>query len=171
MEELLWTSLGASLVSAGLSQWIARLIVDYLRERVAEDPDRARRAARLAAIVFSGLLLIGAAFGFYYFAEDIVRAALSALNEAGPNGPVLLAGFGIVAGVLLFILRKLARIAYGALEIIVAIIGLAGYPAPGETGGIPWLISLLALIYILVRGLDNVDVGIKERRQLTATPA
>ncbi|MES2056684.1 MAG: hypothetical protein V4564_12165 [Pseudomonadota bacterium] len=57
------------------------------------------------------------------------------------------------------------------LEVLVAIVGIAGYPSSPQAGGIPWLISLLGLIYILVRGLDNIDVGIAARRGKSDEPA
>lgn len=163
MEEILFTSL--ALISAGTAQGLVKVVLELLRDRVSRDPAMIRRTMYLGAISLVGVVLLGgSAFLFYYYAEFIVETALAALDRAGTRGPVLLAGFGAVAGVFLFLLRKYARVAYGAVEIIVAIIGLAGYPPTAQAGGIPWLISLLALIYILVRGLDNIDGGIKERR-------
>jgi hypothetical protein len=166
VDEILFPALMGSLATAGLSQYLTRVVVEFLRERLGRDPEQVRRTVRRALVSVAGLaLLAGAAWAFYYFAEDIVGAALEALAAAGSRGPIVLVGMGLLAGVLLFLLRKYARIAYGTLEIILAVIGLAGYPATAATGGIPWLISLLALIYILVRGLDNVDVGIKEWKE------
>jgi hypothetical protein len=170
MEEVLWTALAVSFASAGISQGLANVLIEYLRERLRSDERFLSRATRLAGLLLLGTaVLFGVAVGLYYFAEDIVAAALSALSRAGTRGPLLLAAVGTLAGILLFLMRKFARIAYGALEIIIAIIGLAGYPPTAQSGGIPWLISLLALVYILVRGLDNVDCGFKERRERAKT--
>lgn len=169
MEEVLWTTLAVSFASAGISQALAKVVIEYLRERLRSDQGHMARTTRLVALFLLGAVaLIGVAVGLYYFAEDIVAAALAALARAGSRGPLLLAALGTFAGILLFLMRKYLRIAYGALEIIVAIIGLAGYPATAQSGGIPWLISLLALVYILVRGLDNVDCGFKDRREKAA---
>jgi hypothetical protein len=74
-------------------------------------------------------------------------------------------------GLILFWLRKNRRVIYGAIEVIISLIGLAAYPyAPPPSGGqalstanAAWFIGILSLVYVLVRGLDNIDVGRKAR--------
>lgn len=77
---------------------------------------------------------------------------------------ILLSGF-------LFFLRKKARIAYGALEVTFGGIGLIAYPVVpkatsiSDTAAAAWLLGLMSLIYIIIRGLDNMDIGISARRK------
>lgn len=79
---------------------------------------------------------------------------------------------GVLLAIILFALRKYARIAYGGVEIAAGLLGLWIYPkAPPvaaqvlSVGSAAWLIGWLSLIYILIRGMDNVDVGFAARRK------
>jgi hypothetical protein len=72
----------------------------------------------------------------------------------------------MVVAVALFALRKRRRLTYGCIEIGFGIVGLAVYPvAPStDTGALSpataaWLLGGMSLIYIIIRGLDNVDVA------------
>lgn len=62
-------------------------------------------------------------------------------------------------GCLLYILRLMDRFAYGLVEIGSALL-IAGYTAWTPDGGpVARALALLAAIYIVVRGLDNLQVG------------
>lgn len=65
----------------------------------------------------------------------------------------------LASGGLLFLLRQADRFAYGVVEIVSAAI-VAGYTAWTPDGGpVARALALLAAIYIVVRGCDNLQVG------------
>lgn len=79
---------------------------------------------------------------------------------------------GVLLAIILFALRKCARIAYGGMEIAAGLLGSWIYPkAPLVATQVlsvesaAWLIGWLSLIYILIRGMDNVGVGFAARRK------
>jgi hypothetical protein len=86
-------------------------------------------------------------------------------RTSGGNHTVL-TGCAILTAAVLFALRKRYRVFYGMIEVAASIGGLIVYPvapAPASMGlstqTVAWGLGLLSLIYILVRGLDNIDVG------------
>jgi hypothetical protein len=67
----------------------------------------------------------------------------------------------------LFIFRKKKRFQYGIIEIIFGIITLASIiinPTENTTTGIIDVLKLLGVIYITIRGLDNLEKGLKSPR-------
>ena len=120
---------------------------------------------QLGTLVASFGMLI---FTLVLFAKSITNW----LAETSSGHHTILTGCAITLGISLFALRKWQRILYGALEIAASIAGMVLYPvAPHaaaddldfQTAG--WVLGLLSLMYILVRGLDNVDVGRAIRRK------
>lgn len=89
----------------------------------------------------------------------------------GPNKPLLDRIFEDVTmtavcvgsfGFLLFQVRAVDRAAYGLLEVASALL-IAGYVAwSADEGPLARTLALLAATYIVVRGLDNVQVGFSE---------
>ena len=166
MEEAVIGALIGTLGAAGLSEALARAIVDLLRDRIKADPAAAKRLALTAAAVVLGLIAVaGLIVALYMYADVIVAGTADLVSRSTTTGRIILTIGGIAVGTILFFFRKYARVGYGVLEVLVAIIGIAGFPMDGNVGRISWLISLLGLIYILVRGLDNVDVGLAARRE------
>ena len=162
MDEVLIPALAA--ITSAFAQQYIHSVIDFLTEQ------RSRERLRQHLLLVAGgalgfVALLAAAFAFYIYADEIVAAAGDTIAWAASKSPMLLGAGGLAVGFALFLVRKYARIAYGALEIIIGIIGLAGYPATPDVRGIPWLVSLLALVYIVVRGFDNVEVGINEWRK------
>jgi hypothetical protein len=93
------------------------------------------------------------------------------LARTSSGNHVVLTGCAILAGTVLFALRKRHRMFYGMIEVAACIGGMIVYPvapAPASEGlstqTVAWALGLLSLIYILVRGLDNIDVGRAARR-------
>jgi len=76
----------------------------------------------------------------------------------------------LAMGAGLFALRKWQRLTYGGTEVLVALIGIMAYPVAPVTGTTltaataSWALGFMSLIYILVRGLDNIDTALESRR-------
>ena len=71
---------------------------------------------------------------------------------------------GLVAGVLLFVLRKYRKDLYGAVEVMVAFFTLATAGEALEDRTIPTaVIGFLGAVYVLVRGMTNFIEGRNER--------
>ena len=71
---------------------------------------------------------------------------------------------GLIAGILLFVLRKYRKDLYGAVEVLVAFftLAMAGEAAADHT--IPTaVIGFLGAVYVLVRGMTNFIEGRNER--------
>lgn len=91
----------------------------------------------------------------------------------GPGKPLLdrifedvftVAGTVLMLGVMMFWLRRIDRFAYGLVEIASALI-MAGYTAWAPDGGpVARVLALLAAIYIVVRGCDNLQIGYSAER-------
>ena len=74
----------------------------------------------------------------------------------------------------LFLLKKKARAIYAQLEIFIGLMGLFAYPLPPALTSPPlpatvvaWILGGMSLIYLLVRGLDNLDIALGQRRDRT----
>ncbi|MCP3105552.1 hypothetical protein LZ198_42580 [Myxococcus sp. K15C18031901] len=73
----------------------------------------------------------------------------------------------ICAGVYLFTLRTHYRIIYGGIEVVFAIIAaIAAMVDLLDTEGATKWIGIGASIYLIVRGLDNIEQGWTKRREL-----
>jgi predicted nucleic acid-binding protein len=68
---------------------------------------------------------------------------------------------GIALGILLFILRQRFRLGYAIIEIAVGVLAIRGFVG-GTDGPITgtMLLSAMAGLYVIVRGLDNFMVGL-----------
>jgi hypothetical protein len=71
----------------------------------------------------------------------------------------------LIVGILLYVLRQRQRIWYGVLEISFA--SAYGWYAINkvETTGYVELLSIIAAVYLVVRGVDNFMEGRKEREE------
>ena len=102
----------------------------------------------------------------------LTAGAIAAVAVARPTEALVLrfsttetlVAAGLIAGVLLFILRKYRKDIYGAVEVLVAFftLAMAGEAAADHT--IPTaIIGFLGAVYVLVRGMTNFIEGRKER--------
>ncbi len=107
--------------------------------------------------------LIGVAIWVYWAEIYLALAELIDLNRRSYSKTILLCVCGMTAAGVLYYLRSKAKAHYGRLEVAFGLvsIGSLAWPAPGDNSRIQ-LIQLAASVYILVRGLDNVAVGIEE---------
>jgi len=70
----------------------------------------------------------------------------------------------VVAIIYLFFLRKMKRLAYGLIELIIGllmIVSIIAFPTESINGGLLDVPKLFGGIYIVIRGLDNIEKGIK----------
>lgn len=130
--------------------------VAYMLFMIAPRAPRGR-VWRVAFLVAGSLFCLA---GLLSFATTIVLL--------GPGKPlldrifedVLTVAFAVlIAGLMLFWLRRTDRFAYGLVEIASALV-VAGYTAWAPDGGpVARVLALLAATYIVVRGLDNMQTG------------
>lgn len=118
-------------------------------------------------------LTLALVWGALWLAQFVPKVAEFVARSAAAQHT----GFTLAAatlGLMLFALRKYARLYYGLLEVLVALVGFAAYPvAPAASGPLSaataaWGLGLMSLIYILVRGLDNIDQARQARRTAEA---
>lgn len=143
----------------------------FVRSHPGWSWQKRRRGLTSAGRFVLGGLYLGAVVGaLVSIGVDLASSALAWMASSSDGQHVGLTAGALICALLLFALRKYQRILYGVLEVIVAAVGLIVYPvAPSGTAEVisaasaGWAIGIMALIYIAVRGLDNVDVGFKER--------
>jgi hypothetical protein len=68
-------------------------------------------------------------------------------------------------GVTLYVLRRLARHVYGCQEVAFAI-GGAWFALTVDLTPTQALLAVVSVVYFLIRGLDNVYVGMQEHREI-----
>ncbi|MFT4195985.1 hypothetical protein [Ottowia sp.] len=114
-----------------------------------------------AFVSFATLCLVGAGIALVY---------LIALSASSPLSVRLIISFIIIpsAALSLFALRKYRRIMYGLTEICAGLL-IPAYKIILENGSFSepnlYIAILTAGVYLVVRGLDNVDIGRKERAE------
>ncbi|WP_127805867.1 hypothetical protein [Hydrogenophaga sp. NH-16] len=83
------------------------------------------------------------------------------LTELSGQGPVVVGLAALLFGLLLFAVRQWSRILYGVSEVIVGVVVAVYRHAPGSSIWNPdaFLLLLTAGIYLVVRGLDNIQQG------------
>lgn len=104
------------------------------------------------------------------FNDDLIRRVIfNAVSKASSLSATSRPSFTAIAIALsmaLFTLRKKARRIYGVLEVFFGFLGIIAYPVAPKAEGVmeaataAWLLGYMSLIYIVIRGFDNVDVGI-----------
>jgi hypothetical protein len=105
-------------------------------------------------------------FGLFAALADILRWALAQKLASAQVGAFAVAGFALVAGLMLFWLRLRLRLVYGLSEVIVGL-AIAAWRGYGETtSGVPsspefYFAILTASIYLVVRGLDNMHQALQ----------
>jgi hypothetical protein len=98
-------------------------------------------------------ILIALALGY------IVAPSLPVIADALLLLPTwILALFFILVGVLLYFWRSRAPFTYGCAEVLVGVVGIyAKVPSLNEREALSSWVTLLLAVYIIVRGLDNIE--------------
>jgi len=112
-----------------------------------------QRPTSKVALVGSFGIWIALIAGLTWFAFD---PAIRAMKFA--NSPAMFAIIGLIAGVLLFSLRRIRKDIYGVLEVGVAIATLIALGRKYDTQSeITIIIGFVGAIYVVVRGLTNIS--------------
>lgn len=154
-------------------------ILKYLHSQVPDDEYTnhgmaiswpAAIAISIAISLFASIL-IAALAGGGLLSREIVHW----LSNPWKGSHFGLEGLAAVTALSLFLMRKRARTTYGITEVLAGLFGLSVYPvAPPNAGetlsavSAAWIMGVLSLIYIIIRGLDNIDVGLQLRREKVA---
>jgi hypothetical protein len=119
---------------------------------------RAREQGFVLAIVFTIVVFVVGIFLWTALIRHLNQGrAIPLLSENKPIEMVIL----LICSILLFVVRQVKRIYYAALEISFGfVVGWNGFNML-ETNGIGKWPIVLGAAYILVRGFDNLDVGLK----------
>jgi len=119
--------------------------------------------------VFAFTYFIPVAGGFYYYSlfallRDVALFAfnLSSIYES----VVLTAIFTTASGIILYVFRQRQRVLYGLSEALVGVMAAVSHVTSGaphdQIGNLGLYLGVLtAGIYLVVRGLDNVDQGLR----------
>ena len=160
---LVWF-LGALLVGA-LTAASVLWLRSIRRRRIAKHPrpDVSVLALLFASLVCMGLLILSVGEALLLLGSQL-SAALTNPASRIYAFPGLSAAIVLVVGFALFLIRRKYRSTYGAVEVavgaVVALIQTMEVVTRGQTvDGHFVLVMLTAGVYLVVRGLDNVDVG------------
>lgn len=150
--DLLGISLAALPILFGLS------FVIFIQERRGAK----HRFWNLASFLLSVAVLVN--MGIMAVATVAAADAGKSLVERLLNDVFNLSLFTFILGVLLFLFRRSDRALYGAAEIVFAMgtAAFIGWQADGGT--LTRLLGVAGALYIIVRGLDNLDVGLKSAK-------
>lgn len=121
-----------------------------------------------AALALLGLFAFAAASLFLQVIYRFIGIFIDWLDIHVSHAQFVFVATACAVGSILFVIRRKARSIYGLIEIVTSWAGLSLYPK-APTGiddhiSAPlaaWLLGLLGLIYIFVRGLDNYWEGAK----------
>ncbi|WP_382170376.1 hypothetical protein [Hydrogenophaga luteola] len=82
-------------------------------------------------------------------------------TELSKQGPIVVGLMVLLFGLFLFAVRQWSRVLYGASEIMVGVVVAVYRHVPGSSIWTPdaFLLLLTAGIYLVVRGLDNIQQG------------
>jgi hypothetical protein len=118
--------------------------------------DTVRRLDRIDTAI--GLTTLGAPFGLFAL---VITHHLPTIELIVSN-PLFIAPT-LAVGILLYRFRSQQPFAYGMIEFGVAIIAaFVSISAPGNAV-LPKLLGIMGGIYIMIRGLDNMEKGLPER--------
>jgi peptidoglycan/LPS O-acetylase OafA/YrhL len=119
-------------------------------------------------IVFIEILLIVAIGALFVFIDthypDTVDYLSQYLSQTRLSqvGAVLI----VVVGCFLYFVREKWRLAYGLLELaFAAVYGFFALQKVGGQRGYVETLSIVAAVYLVVRGVDNIATGWKARRE------
>jgi hypothetical protein len=119
----------------------------------------------LALLFLVAVYAVGGYFLYQYWRDvaaffgDILSLRPQSLAQA-----IFFVSMAMVAAVVLFKVRTKWRIHYGLLEITFGIFSALAAATPAAAGDARLsLIQLAAGVYIMVRGLDNLKIGLDER--------
>jgi|SRR5579859_7219076 len=123
---------------------------------------------RLLVFLVGILLVLGAVLLFVWpFAlaaswDSLIQAAHSPWERAAVTTALAVLGF------LLYLARRFARLWYGAAETVVGIAFC--WAGLGSVSAISWASagSVVGGVYVIVRGLDNLQQGVEMRRDQIA---
>jgi hypothetical protein len=130
--------------------------------------------------ILLGLFVVGFYIGLGYLIYNYWRVAYELVRDAldlGTASYTRASFFGFVSfiiGIALFQLRSIARIHYGLLEIMFGVLSVVASTSPlsQSGGGALQILQVGAGIYIVVRGLDNLKIGLdKEPTDSAWAPA
>jgi hypothetical protein len=115
-------------------------------------------AWELVSALFIGAIGWAALFGLYIYWTPIVESLISLKSLA-----IVLPVLGVTAALLFYLLRSMARVQYGIAEIL---FGIAAMISASDSAklreSIPTVVLQVAAgIYIVVRGLDNIKIGLQ----------
>jgi hypothetical protein len=135
-----------------------------LRRRVTAPPPSEKLAAILTHFVSTvrreAFLSVITAVAIVYGAASLFAAAPRLLNALRPWSVAILVAIG---GLWLFILRLKLRLAYGLAEVAVGIVTGWNVASPNRNQvSLPAALQVLAALYIIVRGIDNLVTGWRE---------
>jgi hypothetical protein len=107
------------------------------------------------------LILIAITFyvGLGYVIYNYWRVAYEFLLQFFPKG-LLIPLVGSLLGFTLYLIRTIARVEYGMVEIMFGGIGMVGAANAVTSDTATLLIQVAGGIYIIVRGLDNIKAGL-----------
>jgi hypothetical protein len=138
-------------------------------ERTINEETKKRRLTVLefAASAFAIVFVLGSYTAFGYLIYRYWRPLYEDVNElvnlhtrSYPKG-VLFALVALIVGLALFKLRTAARIHYGLTEIMFGMLSVIATVSPfSENGSSIQILQVGAGIYIIVRGLDNLKIGL-----------
>lgn len=110
------------------------------------------------------------AFAFGY-AVCIGALPLFGVHVTSAGEQINMVGMGCFSAMSLFNARLIAPILYGALEVIVGIAGLGmAIFRPGSGGQLVIMLTLTGSVYVIVRGLANINDGLSKRWPVSPIP-
>ncbi|WP_421655588.1 hypothetical protein [Leptothermofonsia sp. ETS-13] len=132
----------------------------------SEDDEESSQFSQQIGLIFLGLFVLTAVilcvlfYFLYQFGPAIVLASWRLLSHL-PAAQLLLVGcFFVVLGVGFYWLRQERRLLYGLIEVCFAVVSIWHAVGLGIVDSSQWLL-MIAAVYVLVRGLDNLFSGYK----------